>query len=60
MSYTLIMEFSMPAFCCLGVVVQEKITFMNYRLGNVYDMIFGHRAYFTPPYPPSIMTFSDV
>ena len=27
---------------------------------NVYDMIFGEGAYFTPPYPPSMMTFSDV
>ena len=27
---------------------------------NVYDMIFGEGAYFTPPCPPSMMTFSDV
>ena len=27
---------------------------------NVYDMIFGEGAYFTPPYPPSMMTFSVV
>ena len=27
---------------------------------NVYDIIFGEGAYFTPPYPPSMMTFHGI